>query len=108
MEKYQRILCLIAIGLMAAIIDTLPMYLASLEKESIISAFAHWMIMPFIIPFLPWPIWPPLKGIIASELLATPVMILVAANDPTSVIPIMIMSAILGAIVCVIGKKFAY
>lgn len=48
-----------------------------------------------------------LKGLIVAEATAIPILILVAKTDLMSVLPIMIMSAILGSFVGVFGEKYA-
>jgi len=49
----------------------------------------------------PW-----LKGLIIAELAALPIMILVFAKEPKSIIPIIIFSAVLGIAVGIAGARF--
>lgn len=92
------------IGVIAGIIDVLPMIKMKLDKYSVSSAFVHYIIAPFIIFNtelfgMAW--W--LKGGVISLLLAVPTMILVAKDDKKSVVPMVIMSIILGTLVGVSG-----
>lgn len=92
------------IGVIAGIIDVLPMIKMKLDKYSVSSAFVHYIIAPFIIFNtelfgMAW--W--LKGGVISLLLAVPTMILVAKDDKKSVVPMIIMSIILGTLVGVSG-----
>jgi hypothetical protein len=95
----SRLLITVIIGIVAGIIDVIPMILQKLDKYANWSAFVHWIVLTIIISYLdiPWAGW--LKGLVFAELSALPIMILVTKDDPKSAIPIAIMSAILGALV---------
>ncbi|MCD7990537.1 MAG: hypothetical protein LUK37_01585 [Clostridia bacterium] len=100
----REMLLTLLIGVIAGIIDVLPMIKMKLDKYSVSSAFVHYIIAPFIIFNtelfgMAW--W--LKGGIISLLLAVPTMILVAKDDKKSVVPMIIMSIILGTLVGVSG-----
>lgn len=102
----QNILIALAIGISAGIIDVVPMIIKKLNRTANISAFVHWVVLGLIIPFVHWDIDPWLKGLIIGELVSLPVMIIVFAQDKKSVIPMSIMSAILGVGVAVAGAYF--
>lgn len=108
MNKVIRYLILLGIGVCSAIFASAPLYFSACTPGQVLAAFIQWLVMPFIIPFIQWPIWPSLKGIISGELLSIPVMILVFVDDPISVVPIIMSSGFLGMIVSIVGKKFAY
>lgn len=100
----REMLLTLLIGVIAGIIDVLPMIKMKLDKYSVSSAFVHYIIAPFIIFNtelfgMAW--W--LKGGVISLLLAVPTMILVAKDDKKSVVPMVIMSIILGTLVGVSG-----
>jgi len=94
------------IGITAGVIDVVPMLIQKLEKSANLSAFFHWVVLGLIIPFVDWNIAPWLKGFIIGELSALPIMIIVFPKDKKSLIPIGVMSAILGALVGVAGAAF--
>ena len=48
-----------------------------------------------------------LKGLVVAEVTAVPILILVVKTEPFSLIPIIIMSAILGSLVGSLGEKYA-
>lgn len=79
---------LMIIGVVAGIIDILPMIKMKLDKYSIVSAFTFHLIAPFILYLIKidLSIW--LKGGIFYLLLAIPMMIIVAKEDKKAV-PIM-------------------
>ena len=102
----DSILIALAIGIIAGIIDVTPMIIQKLDKFANISAFAHWVVLGLIIPFVDWNIAPWLKGLILGELSAIPIMILVYQEDKKALIPMGILSAILGIGVAIAGAKF--
>jgi len=105
-QKMKNILIALIIGLIAAIIDVVPMIIQKIDKSACISAFVQWIILGLIIPYVYWNMQPWLKGLIISELVTLPVMILVFAKEPKSVIPIFIFTAVLGTLVGLAGAKF--
>ncbi len=100
-----KLLVVLFIGFIAGIIDIIPMIIQKLDKYAIISAFVHWIVLAFLISYivLPMPAW--LKGLIIAELAALPILVLVWKDDPKSVIPIVIMSAILGLLVGIVTAR---
>ncbi len=102
----NNILIALIIGIIAGIIDVVPMIIKKLDKVSNLSAFSHWVILGLIIPFVDWNIEPWLKGLILGELSAIPIMIMVYPKDKKALIPMTIFSAILGIGVAIAGAKF--
>ena len=103
MESINFILTLL-IGIVAGIIDVLPMIKMKIEKYSCMSAFAYYVILPFIIFEINWfgNLWW-LRGGIVALLTAIPVVILVSKEDKKSPIAMIIMSIVLGSIIGIIG-----
>ena len=102
----NEILIALTIGIVAGIIDVVPMIIQKMEKTANLSAFAHWVVLGLIIPFVSWDIAPWLKGLIIAEISAIPILFIVAAKDKKAILPITIMSAILGIAVAIAGKAF--
>jgi hypothetical protein len=102
----KNIFIALIIGLSAAIIDVVPMIIQRIDKSACISAFIQWIVLGLIIPYVNWNMQPWTKGLIIAELAALPIMILVFAKEPKSIIPIIIFSAILGIAVGLAGAKF--
>jgi len=100
------ILIALIIGIIAGIIDVIPMLIQKLDKFANLSAFTHWVILGLIIPFVDWNIEPWIKGLILGELSAIPIMIIVYPKDKKALIPMIIFSAILGIGVAIAGAKF--
>ena len=100
----RTILFTILIGLVAGLIDILPMLKMKLDKRAIWSAFIFYFIMPFIILNtdlfgMAW--W--LKGGVIALALAVPVIIIVSKEDKKSIPPMVIMSIVLGTLIGVAG-----
>lgn len=93
----NKILIAVIIGVVAGVIDVIPMIIQKLNKTSCLSAFFHYMVLGTIIPFVDWNLLPSLKGMIIAFLLSVPVMIIVYSNDKKAVIPMTIFSLILGS-----------
>jgi len=83
------------------------MIIQKLDKHTNWSAFSHWVIMGIIISYIQLPLDPWLKGLVIAELSAIPVIIMVAKVDKKAIIPILVMSAILGILVGITTAKFA-
>lgn len=94
----KELLLTLLIGIIAGMIDVLPMIKMKLDKYSIVSAFVHYLIASFIIfrieLGMAW--W--IKGGAITLLLALPVIILVMKENKKSVLPMVIMSIVLGTI----------
>jgi hypothetical protein len=102
----KNIFIALIIGISAAIIDVVPMIIQRIDKYACISAAIQWIVLGLIIPYVSWDMQPWLKGLLIGEMAALPVLILVFAKDPKSVIPIILFSAILGTAVGLAGAKF--
>jgi len=100
----REILLTLLIGVIAGVIDILPMIKMKLDRYALLSAFSFYFIMPFIIFNLgilenPW--W--LKGGIITLILSIPTTVLASKADKKAIIPISIMAVVLGTLVGVSG-----
>ncbi len=102
----NNILIALLIGIIAGIIDTVPMLIQKMNKFANLSAFFHWVVLGLIIPFVSWDISAWLKGLIIGEISAVPVLFMVAAEDKKAIIPITLMSAVLGMGIGIAGSYF--
>lgn len=94
------------IGIIAGLIDVIPMLIMKLERAANISAFTHYFVLGLIIPFVDLGIKSWLTGVIVSFLFALPVMIIVGAKDRKSIPPMILFSILLGAGIGLAGAKF--
>ncbi len=100
----MNFLLTLLIGIVAGVIDVLPMIKMKVDKYSCISAFVYYVIVPFVIFGNNWfgnSWW--LKGGVVALLMAIPVIILVAKEDKKSPVAMTIMSIVLGSIIGVLG-----
>jgi hypothetical protein len=102
----NNFLIAISIGLIAGLIDIIPMILRKLDKRDTISAFVHYFSLGLIIPFVNCGITPWIKGIVIAFTTALPFMIIVYPKDKKAIIPMIVFSLILGAGIGIAGAKF--
>jgi hypothetical protein len=100
----KTILLAVLIGIIAGVIDILPMVKMKLDKYAIFSAFTFYFIMPFIIfdTELFGIVWW-LKGGVIALALAIPVIIIASKEDKKSIPPMVVMSIVLGTLIGVAG-----
>ncbi len=96
----------VIIGLIAGLIDVIPMIIQKLDKSSNLSAFIHYFALGLIIPFVNWDITPFIKGVLIALLTSIPFMVLVYPKDKKAIIPMIIFSVILGAGIGIAGAIF--
>jgi hypothetical protein len=86
----------IILGIIAGIIDVIPMIIQKLTWDANFSAFTMWIIVGFLISTVDLKINPIIKGILISFLVLLPTAILIGWKEPISLMPISIMTTILG------------
>ena len=87
----------IALGAVAGSIDVIPMIIMNLTWDANISAFLMWVVIGFILSITELKMNSILKGILISYLVLLPAAILIGWKEPVSLVPIIIMTTILGA-----------
>ena len=92
-------------GVAAGIIDITPMLIQKLPINSILSAFSMWVALGLIINTSSLKVNGVLKGLLLSILVITPAAILISQAEPAALIPIGIMTTILGAVLGFISDK---
>ncbi|RXQ87173.1 hypothetical protein EO244_16660 [Ancylomarina salipaludis] len=102
----NNFLIAILIGLLAGLIDIIPMIIQKLDKRDTISAFIHYFALGLIIPFVNLGIAPWITGIGIALLTSIPIMIIVYPRDKKAIIPMIVFSLILGAGIGIAGAKF--
>ncbi len=100
------ILIALIIGTVAGVIDVIPMLIQKMDKYANLSAFFHWLVLGIIIPFVSWNMAPWLKGLVIAELAAIPVLLMIVKEDKKAILPVSVMSAILGAGTGLAGAYF--
>lgn len=94
----KRIITGLLLGLVAGIIDVIPMILQNLTWDANISAFTMWIVVGFLIATIDLKINSIIKGILTAFLVILPTAILIGWKEPASLIPIAIMTIALGGV----------
>ena len=92
-------------GVIAGIIDVIPMIIQKLPMHSLLSAFSMWVVLGLVINTSTLKMNGILKGLLLSFLVILPTAILIAEAEPVSLIPISIMTVILGALLGFVSDK---
>jgi hypothetical protein len=103
----KKIKISLLIGAIAGTIDVIPMIIQGLDWHSNISAFIFWIVMGFVVAHISISLKSWKKGLLVAALSILPILIVVAASDPVSIIPISIMTIILGSLVGFLTDKYA-
>ncbi|MDR2009979.1 MAG: hypothetical protein LBQ22_05810 [Bacteroidales bacterium] len=96
--KVKKIKIGILLGIVAGIIDVIPMILQNLTWDANLSAFTMWIIVGFLIATIDLNINSIIKGLLIAFLVLLPSAILIGWQEPISLIPIIIMTTILGGL----------
>jgi hypothetical protein len=106
LKKLNNIKTGIILGIMAGIIDIIPMVFQKLTWDANLSAFSMWIIAGFMVSTSNLKINSVLKGILISFLLLTPSAIIIGYSQPISLMPIFLMTIILGGLLGYFVNKF--
>lgn len=106
MKKISKIKVGIIFGVIAGIIDVIPMVFQELTWDANLSAFSLWVIAGFMISTSNLKINGVLKGIFISFLLLIPSAVIIGWHQPTSLIPIFIITLILGSLLGYFINRF--
>jgi len=103
----KNILIGVLLGIGAGIIDLVPMILQGLTWDANLSAFFLWVVSGFMLATSNLQLPPILKGIIISFLCLLPSVFIIGWEDPFSLLPIFLMTLILGALLGYVYGKLA-
>lgn len=93
---------LVIIGVLAGIVDVLPMIKMKIDRYSIASAFLFHVIAAMILYFVKVDMVFWLKGGVVYLLMALPLILLVARDDKKSVLAMVVSSVVIGSLVGII------
>ena len=85
-------------GIIAGVIDVIPMIIQNLTWDANISAFTMWIVVGFLIATIDLKINSVIKGILIAFLVLLPSAVLIGWKEPVSLVPIAIMTTILGGL----------
>ena len=96
--KMNKIKLGIILGIVAGIIDVIPMVFQKLTWDANLSAFTFWIVAGFFISTTNLEMKSPVKGIMISLILLIPLAFIIGWQEPKNLIPIITMNVILGAL----------
>lgn len=85
-------------GIIAGVIDVIPMIIQNLTWDANLSAFTMWIVVGFLIATIDLKINSVIKGILIAFLVLLPSAVLIGWKEPVSLVPIAIMTTILGGL----------
>lgn len=88
----------ILVGLFAGIVDVIPMIFQNLSWDANLSALSMWIIVGFITSRIDLKINSIVKGVVIAFLVLLPCAILIGWNEPVSLLPISVMTFVLGGL----------
>ena len=97
----------ILLGSVAGILDLIPMLLQGLTWDANLSAFSLWVVSGFMLATSNLRINPILKGIVIPFVCLLPSAFIIGWNNLFSLLPISVMTLILGALLGFTYNKFA-
>jgi hypothetical protein len=93
-------------GILAGLIDITPMVLQKLNWDANLSAFSLWVVAGFLISTSALKLPGILKGLLIVFLVLFPTAVLIAYTQPMSLIPITVMTLILGSALGYVIERF--
>jgi len=96
----------IILGIVAGLIDLIPMIFQKLTWDANLSAFSLWVVSGFLISSSNLKISGAKKGVIISTIVLLPSAILIGWQQPLTLIPILVMTLMLGSGLGFLIQKF--
>jgi hypothetical protein len=94
----HNILIGLLLGLIAGILDVIPMLIQGLTWDANLSAFFLWVVSGFMLATSNLKLPPVLKGIVIAFLCLLPSVFIIGWFEPLSLVPIGVMTLLLGAL----------
>jgi hypothetical protein len=88
----------IVFGIVAGVIDAVPMLLQKLTWDAVLSAFSMWVVIGLFVSLHQFKIPVLLGSVITAFLVLAPAAILIAWKEPFSLVPISIMTLVLSSL----------
>lgn len=107
MSTRQNIKTGILLGIIAGIIDVIPMIIQNLTWNANLSAFSMWVVIGFILSITNSKIGVIPRSILISFLILVPNLFIIGWAEPLSLFPIMIMTLILSTLLGFVYLKVA-
>jgi hypothetical protein len=86
------------LGVIMGVLDVIPMVIQGLTWDANVSAFFLWIVSGFMLATSHLKLQPILQGIVIAFLCLLPSVLIIGWNDPISLLPIGVMTLMLGAL----------
>ncbi len=94
------------LGAIAGALDLIPMILQGLTLDANISAFIMWLVIGFLLTKVDLNLKGFLRGLVISFLVLAPSAVLIGWKDPLVLVPVVLMTAVLGSLLGFGIEKF--
>lgn len=101
----RRIFLGLALGIVAGVLDAIPMISQNMTWDAVLGAFSLWLVVGFMLATSSLTLPAYLKGIVIALLCLLPSLFIIGWNDPFSLLPIVIITIVLGGVLG-IGNHF--
>jgi hypothetical protein len=96
----------VLLGIIAGIVDVLPMLAQHLTWDANLSAFSFWVVSGFFIAVTDIKLKGLIKGVSISLIILLPSAILIGWNSPFTLVPIVTMTLVLGSLLGFLVEKY--
>lgn len=101
----NKLIKALLLGMAAGILDVIPMVFQNLSWQANASVFLHWLALGVIITYAKLPMSGWISGLLLALISGIPIAILMTESDPSSAIPILLSSIILGGLLGFMAEK---
>lgn len=93
----RKVLTGLLVGVIAGIIDITPMIIQKITWDANLSAFSMWIVIGFFLAVVDIKLKGFIRGLIIAYITIIPTLLIIGSKEPKSLIPILMMTTILGA-----------
>jgi len=101
----KRIVIGLMVGLVTGILDVIPMLIQKLTWDANLSALSLWVVVGFMLATSDLHLPAMIKGVVIAFICLLPSMFIIGWNNPVNLIPVFVMTGILGALVGFVFHK---
>ena len=103
----NKTLISLLIGALAGVIDILPGVIQGVDYRITMAGFTYWVGVGFMVAHVSLPIKDWLKGLVVAMILSIPGAILISVVDARSVLPMLIITVLLGPAVGYLTGRYS-
>ncbi len=103
----RKILVALVVGVAAGLVDITPGLIRGVDLHITLAGFSFWLVMGPLVAFVSLPIADWLKGLLVASLLAIPGTFLMSGIAPETVVPMILVTVVLGSLVGFLTGRYA-